>query len=836
MSTPTTATRPKAGSPSQAKKTTTAAAVASSGYPDKDSVTVKGKPIPPGLLFNKDSQNTYTTKANSRPSATSSGPATNSFTPVANHQGALDEDLIGELLGVPVPSRESRGESSTDSGETMPRDNVKELARKLGKRNGPWSGYAKNVINANARSPFLTPVGTASSSPTNDTPADQPCPAPTSNSLDIEIPEDHDEEADLEYLDEPEMAETASTSNVNPSATPSPALSSAKIVSTVATTDTAPHSLFGMRARAMFTFPVPPVRLFSPGQIPTSAPSSTRPTSLAERFSTTSGTAPLSTTASQTVTISKPAPTATLPTSAPQTAAIAHSQPVAVAPHPVAVAPPPIVALPQPVAGPPQLIVIPPQPSIQTPDNVAGAVPATRAAADAAPLPTVGTAPATAQIRGAQFMWTPVPGGGFPLVHGWDGDSVFEHMHDRQVSKWDRAVGNKLWVYEWEGKRYTEGSPTLEVLKAALARALKSPAPLIGPAEPCAGAPNSSPFLYLVRNLTDEQMQLLLDRTCWSGYGATFFPLPYAPTPALILLGSITGLLFSATTEHALEVANLVASTVRDDHDSQNFLAVVNDNFPIDEDPMTHFLASIRVSSVNRASTGNPPRLIWNVTGKPPSLIPSSNRAWIRVFEKLEFDSDMHYVGKVSPPLFCTGCKSYGHEYSYCAYPRLPGWHGQRQQPFSFTRLSLYLLSAVNTIIALDDLILVVFCARRGRKAIAGRDVSARNGGAGAWLSGAVPGQDLEGGKHRPFSNSRPLCISGLRLCAADSFDWLCASYSRSPLSGQSAALLSNIDRHLSPHTQERAFAFQPPFAFCDFRSFARSGVAEVDFSSASII
>ncbi|KAJ7747572.1 hypothetical protein B0H16DRAFT_1692418, partial [Mycena metata] len=39
---------------------------------------------------------------------------------------------------------------------------------------------------------------------------------------------------------------------------------------------------------------------------------------------------------------------------------------------------------------------------------------------------------------------------------------------------------------------------------------------------------------------------------------------------------------------------------------------------------------------------------------------------------------------------------------------------------------------------------IIVSCARRGHRAVAGRDVSARNGGAGAWLSGAVPGQRLD--------------------------------------------------------------------------------------------
>ncbi|KAF7359936.1 hypothetical protein MVEN_00720000 [Mycena venus] len=90
---------------------------------------------------------------------------------------------------------------------------------------------------------------------------------------------------------------------------------------------------------------------------------------------------------------------------------------------------------------------------------------------------------------------------------------------------------------------------------------------------------------------------------------------------------------------------------------------------------MAHMLASLHVCAINRALPGSPPNLIWNVTAEPPSHSTPSNRAWVHLFEGLDFTSDMYFVGKViRPPLTCDGCKSFGHLCDFCPFHTLPGW------------------------------------------------------------------------------------------------------------------------------------------------------------------
>ncbi|KAJ7220663.1 hypothetical protein GGX14DRAFT_559450 [Mycena pura] len=297
-------------------------------------------------------------------------------------------------------------------------------------------------------------------------------------------------------------------------------------------------------------------------------------------------------------------------------------------------------------------------------------------AVHAAPQPPLGLATGAVQVNlgAAAVAWAPIPPSGLPAVYGWDDERVFDDMSDRQITKWKAAAGPKVFAYVYDGIRHTEDNPVIESIKGTLARALNTPAPLVGPAEPRPSAPRSSPFVYLVRNITDAQAQHLLTRFCWATAGSTVFALPFTP-PSCHFLGSIVGLLFAATTEHANEVAVLVARTIRDSHEAQSYLALVNDAYPAGIDPMAHFLASIRVHALNRAPTGSPPSIIWIVTGAPPSHTTASNRAWVRIVGGLSFASDMHYVGEMArPPLTCTGCKSLGHERDYCPFRRLDRW------------------------------------------------------------------------------------------------------------------------------------------------------------------
>ncbi|KAJ7506111.1 hypothetical protein B0H11DRAFT_2220036 [Mycena galericulata] len=396
-----------------------------------------------------------------------------------------------------------------------------------------------------------------------------------------------------------------------------------------------------------------------------------------------------------------PAAAAAPPAAPPTAAAAAPLTAAAAAFFGAAVAPPvaPGAAIPGTAVAPPAGAAIPgtgAAPAVAIVPAAGAALPAAAAGpvnGILAPLHVpVGAAPAGAQ--GAQgglaaTIWTPAPPGGFPPIYGWDEDTVRQNINPAHLEMWDASADAKIWVYEWNGTKYTRESTSLENIKSSIARIFGTPAPLVGAPAP-AQASSPGPIVYLVKNLPPQHLQRLIDRRCWSiNGGSTFFTLPYNPPPHPFVM-TLDQLTFEDTPENAVAVATLVAITIQGNHDAQTFLTLVHDNFPAGSDPMAFFISSIRVVAVSLANSGGTGRhTAWNVTAQPPSLDPASNRAWISIVTGLKYISEMHFVGSAMiPPPFCGGCKSLGHN-DLCPYPSIPGWNApaasNANQPQSFS-------------------------------------------------------------------------------------------------------------------------------------------------------
>ncbi|KAJ7664999.1 hypothetical protein B0H17DRAFT_1211045 [Mycena rosella] len=250
------------------------------------------------------------------------------------------------------------------------------------------------------------------------------------------------------------------------------------------------------------------------------------------------------------------------------------------------------------------------------------------------------------------------------------------NIADRQLVKWDSAGVDKFFVYLWNGRRHATNGTALEDLKSALARVLRSPAPLIGPAEFAVGGDHpDSPFVYLVKGVPDAERLRLLAQPCWNLLGGTtFFTIPYSPPPSSFLF-TIDGLLYDAT--DGVEVATLVVDIIGASNEAQTLLALNHDAYPADADTMGHFAASVRVTPIALKSSGSAnARVAWNTTAAPPSLDAATNAAWCSLLGKIAYHSDMHFVGHaVRPHLHCTGCKSLGHVVDICPFPQIPGWY-----------------------------------------------------------------------------------------------------------------------------------------------------------------
>ncbi|KAJ7712399.1 hypothetical protein DFH07DRAFT_786020 [Mycena maculata] len=342
----------------------------------------------------------------------------------------------------------------------------------------------------------------------------------------------------------------------------------------------------------------------------------------------------------------------------PQTTNAAQP-PTTVAP----VGPPPPVQ-PLPGAQPPA-----PAPGIGAAGAAATGITATGAAA----MQTVPAAAAAALNATPLPVLCPVPIN-VPGLYSPDRITAYDNVSPTHLSNWDALTGGKFLVYEWNGRSHSLESTTVEDLKSAITR-ITGTIPLVGP--PVAANPSnrSSPFMYLVRGISDADTQRLLARRIWNVVGRqTFFAVPY-DAPSSIFLFTLDG--FSFTADDGVD-SSMVTRQPR-----PSSLSTTTPTPPAaDADPMAHFAASVRVSPIHLKNAGGRTRVAWNVTAAPPSADVTNNRAWVAALSALTFDSTMHWEGRaISPPLFCSGCKSPGHNIALCPLPKLPGWYTKPVAP-----------------------------------------------------------------------------------------------------------------------------------------------------------
>ncbi|KAK7013886.1 hypothetical protein R3P38DRAFT_2788147 [Favolaschia claudopus] len=273
----------------------------------------------------------------------------------------------------------------------------------------------------------------------------------------------------------------------------------------------------------------------------------------------------------------------------------------------------------------------------------------------------------------SSFM--PVPANGFPVIHGWDKLRVFEGVHPDQVTQWKTGI-DKLFIYEHGGEHFNAEVSKISVFKKYIERiiGIAQPNMRIGPAQPAPNVSRRYPFIYLVRGLTDNQIQQVCARTAWITPEVVFHPLPFAP-PESTLLGTVRGLTADATEEDASEVLKEVFRSLSANETIQTYLSSVHDAYPADADPIIHFLMSLKVTAVNSTPKTDNPVIYWNVTAAPPSSETLLNRNFINVFEAVQFRTEMFNYGTVAKPaLFCEGCKSLGHEEPYCPFKMMERW------------------------------------------------------------------------------------------------------------------------------------------------------------------
>lgn len=279
--------------------------------------------------------------------------------------------------------------------------------------------------------------------------------------------------------------------------------------------------------------------------------------------------------------------------------------------------------------------------------------------------------------------FTPAPEGGFPIVHGWDEESIFENLHPSCRAKWEAHPGPKALVWTYEGG-YDSRNPnkSVDLVRDAIASIFRCQ-PRVAPPFAEFSVENMKsppPYMHLVTNIPEGVATALVNQRCWATPSVTLFAIPFNPSISDYLL-SIGRL--STEPSNDTDVVNYVVNAMLGSAEIVKFIRerhTVNLLTMDPDDAVIYVLESIYVRHITVVDEKDLLRL-WNVYIPPPTSTLAEYRAWKTLFNDLVYDTDFkdgvgkRYTGNVS----CSGCKSMDHTDRNCPFPTLPGWLGPRQ-------------------------------------------------------------------------------------------------------------------------------------------------------------
>ncbi|KAH9028197.1 hypothetical protein EDB85DRAFT_2148055 [Lactarius pseudohatsudake] len=278
--------------------------------------------------------------------------------------------------------------------------------------------------------------------------------------------------------------------------------------------------------------------------------------------------------------------------------------------------------------------------------------------------------------------------GPLPPVHDAHPTAVFTHIDLDLITEWESHKNDGLLAHPFDADalKSTTHEATRELIFTAVSEITKSlevevSAPMPGNAAESNGKPQP-PNVFLIYNLTKEQMQLLLHRSVWSSLAITFRTLPFSP-PCPNFLFSIRG--FST---HLESTVTTIIQQVWDCNNTKMYTtslinAVPEDKRGVTEAALGLFFDSMWVKrlDIRRAGDTLVPR--FNIYADS-SAIPI-DEVWIRLREYLvtcEYHAHMQGYGITdASPYHCGVCHGADHPRGLCPFPDTPGWNGPSKRP-----------------------------------------------------------------------------------------------------------------------------------------------------------
>lgn len=272
---------------------------------------------------------------------------------------------------------------------------------------------------------------------------------------------------------------------------------------------------------------------------------------------------------------------------------------------------------------------------------------------------------------------TPVPRGGFPTIHGMTKMELFRFVHNDSKAIWEAYDGPKAFVVIANDKIVTEATDRVGLIRDLISQNFDCPSLIVGhamPFYPSNRLPYKPAFPYLVAGMSQNQINSLVTRKCWSSPKITFLAFSDDPVPTTYAFSLGTIPVNATPANNAIVVEMVKAKLIA--AGAQAFISNNRDNIPTninDEDAFKLIIDSVSVQGITTKENKRD-ITIFNVYIHPPTIDTTGYQRWISCLKALNYPGVIG-TGRPRDPFHCNLCKGLDHITALCQYSEVPGFH-----------------------------------------------------------------------------------------------------------------------------------------------------------------
>lgn len=284
-------------------------------------------------------------------------------------------------------------------------------------------------------------------------------------------------------------------------------------------------------------------------------------------------------------------------------------------------------------------------------------------------------------------QFTPVPNGGFPLVHMLHSAQIFDHLDNRVLLAWFQVEHPKFMVrvFDHSGKDVAERAAIIaERIRTTITTIAESihhttPPIRVSPPQPQGGkGAKGLPIGFLVHKVTNETKDLILHQRIWSTTDFTFEALPFNCAHPPELLFGLTGF---TTLDVATVLQAVIETWSQEEH--RDHIDNLFSNCGIPDEEMiykaTHdFVSSCRVELLDFKIAGGLSVPRFNILATSPT---NDAQTWtdLRLYlSSLTYPTSLDGCGNATALFACQICHSLAHPRGLCPFPLIPHWNGPK--------------------------------------------------------------------------------------------------------------------------------------------------------------